>query len=93
VISVRFKKVIPNLITASNLTTLYDQEFDNKQSVSPTNKSSDQWSFECLRRPDYDYEVAETCRQYSVLVKIKCCVRRHRLTKVFWVVQFLAQFL
>jgi hypothetical protein len=42
VISVRFKTVTPNLMTVSILTTFYDQGIDNKQSVSPTNKSSDQ---------------------------------------------------
>jgi hypothetical protein len=31
VTSVHFKKVIPNLMTASILTKFYDQRFDNKQ--------------------------------------------------------------
>jgi hypothetical protein len=31
-----------NLMTASILTTFYNQRFDNKQSVSPTNKRADQ---------------------------------------------------
>jgi hypothetical protein len=42
-------------MTASILTTFYKQGFDNKQWVYPTNKRSDQWLFERLRRPDDGY--------------------------------------
>jgi hypothetical protein len=57
-------------MTVSILTTFYDQQFVNKQSVSPTNTRSDQWSFERLRRADGGYWVAETCCQYSVFLTV-----------------------
>jgi hypothetical protein len=52
---------------ASTLITFYDQGFNNNNNKCPIQtERSDQWSFECLRRPDNGYCLAETCRQCSV---------------------------
>jgi hypothetical protein len=69
VISVRFKKVIPNLMTASILTTFLRSGVWQR-TISISYKHSDQWSFERLRRPDDGYWVAETCHQYSLFLTI-----------------------
>jgi hypothetical protein len=52
-------------MTASILTTFYDQIFNNNKYPIQTERS-DQWSSECLRRPDDGYCLAETCRQCNV---------------------------
>jgi hypothetical protein len=53
-------------MTASILTTFYDQDFDNNNKCPVQTERSDQWSFERLRRPDDGYCLAETRRQCSV---------------------------
>jgi hypothetical protein len=54
-------------MTASILTTFYDQVFNNNSNKCPIQtERSDQWSFERLRRPDDGYCLAETCRQCGV---------------------------
>jgi hypothetical protein len=44
--------VIPRLVIAGILTTIFNQDFNNRRryKVTPTPKSSDQCSFECLRK-------------------------------------------
>jgi hypothetical protein len=52
-------------MTASILTTFYEQVFNNNKCPIQTERSA-QWSFERLRRPDDGYCLAETCGQCSV---------------------------
>jgi hypothetical protein len=52
-------------MTASILTTIYDQVVNNNNCPMQTERS-DQWSFERLRSPDDGCCLAETRRQCSV---------------------------
>jgi hypothetical protein len=66
--------VIPSLVIIDNLTTTFNQDFNNRRgyNVSPTPKCSDPCSFEVCVRPEDGYHVSRNMSpMWCVLVNIR----------------------